>query len=98
MNELLKAPNAKQILARIPPDSLQYGLVGTTNPINVPLILDGYGKPIYYVPPAGLLNLKIAGQTKNTEFLQADGKFHTRATFARLSAYSASSGPDGRIP
>ena len=96
MQELLKAPNAKQIMGRLPPESVKFGLIKFTS-TSMPLILDGYGRPIAYIPAGGMVNLVVAGAL-HPDALQSDGRFHLGSgPKTRRAPYWASMGPDGKM-
>ena len=101
LRELLRSPNSKKILARLPAESLQYAQVQINRQLteNLPLILDGYGKPIFYIPPAGLVNLTVGGQPPTpNRALRSDGQFHPLFPIAsNLTGFWVSVGPDGKL-
>ncbi len=102
LRELLRSPNSKKILARLPAESLQYAQVQINRQLteNLPLILDGYGKPIFYIPPAGLVNVTVAGSPLPNNALRSDGKYHPLSsgpTAANLTGFWVSVGPDGKL-
>ena len=63
----------------------------------MPLILDGYGRPIAYIPAGGMVNLVVAGAL-HPDALQSDGRFHPGSgPKTRRAPYWASMGPDGKM-
>jgi prepilin-type N-terminal cleavage/methylation domain-containing protein len=63
MRALLTAPNNREALAKMPAESRYVITDANGNTIDPPLLADGNGEPIYFVPPAGLVMAGNGGTT-----------------------------------
>jgi type II secretory pathway pseudopilin PulG len=72
---LLRVPSNKAILDKLPPEQITKVVSPSTNQL-VYEILDGYGRPIRFIPSGGLLNVTTTSRTSGTFLLQSDGVLH----------------------
>lgn len=96
--DLLTVPNNKAILGKLPSDQVRKVEWPVGSGVYYSEMLDGYGRPLRFVPAGGLRNITTASKTGNL-LLQSDGSAHVLGTptdrAVNPTAFWMSAGADG---
>jgi hypothetical protein len=81
MRIFLQVPENRDMMGKLPAEAKYQltdnnGVVMTSVP---PLLADGNGEPILFIPPAGLSNVTVSGQS-GAGIIQSDARWHPNST------------------
>ena len=88
---LLSNPNNQAIFDKLPAQRKMGSINGRT--LTPPMLLDGYGNPILYVPPLGLSGVKVGEKAGGKTFTNSNLTIQSNEAAPR--AFFASAGEDG---